>query len=120
MKVLIACECSNTVAKAFRERGHYVISCDLYPNWEDPTYHKKVDVLTLLDQDWDMMIAFPPCTHLAVSGAKHFELKQKKGLQQKGIDFFLKFTKTNIPKWCIENPIGIMLRKLMWTKASLL
>jgi hypothetical protein len=108
MKVLIACEFSNTVAKEFRQLGHDVTSCDLLPNDECQDNHYQGDVFDIITDGWDMMIAFPPCTHLAVSGAKHFEQKRKDGRQQDGIDFFMAFTKTNIPKVCIENPVGIM------------
>ena len=109
MKVLIACEKSQIVCKAFRQLGHEAYSCDIeeetggFPEW-----HIKDDVLKHLDDDWDLMIAHPPCTDLAVSGARWFHDKKKSGQQQKSIDFFIRFTKTTIPKVCIENPIGIM------------
>ena len=108
MKILIACEYSNTVAKEFRLLGHDVTSCDLLPNDESQDNHYQGDVFDIINDGWDMMIAFPPCTHLAVSGAAWFEQKRKDGRQQEGIDFFMAFTKTNIPKVCIENPVGIM------------
>jgi hypothetical protein len=109
MKVLIACEESQVVCIAFRERGHEAYSCDILPcSGEHPEWHIQDDVLDHLTDGWDMMIAFPPCTHLAVSGAAWFKEKRKDGRQQQGIDFFMAFTKTDIPKWCIENPVGIM------------
>lgn len=108
MKILIACEFSNTVSKEFRNEGHDVTSCDLLPNEESHDNHYQGDIIDILNDNWDMLIAFPPCTHLAVSGAKHFEKKRKDGRQQEGIDFFMAFTKTKIPKVCIENPVGIM------------
>ena len=109
MRVLVACEESQAVCIAFRERGHEAYSCDILPcSGGHPEWHIQDDVLKHLDDGWDMMIAFPPCTHLAVSGAKHFEQKRKDGRQQEGIDFFMEFTKTNILRWAIENPIGIM------------
>lgn len=108
MKILIACEYSNTVAKEFRLLGHDVTSCDLLPNDECQDNHYQGDVFDIINNGWDMMISFPPCTHLAMSGAKHFEKKRQDGRQQEGIDFFMAFTKTDIPKVCIENPIGIM------------
>jgi hypothetical protein len=73
-----------------------------------PEYHLQEDVVPLLKQDWDLVIAFPPCTHLASSGAAWFEQKRKDGRQQEGIDFFMLFTNLNSPKVVIENPVGIM------------
>jgi hypothetical protein len=108
MKCLIACEESGRVTKAFREKGHDAWSCDLLPTSGDlPQYHLQQDVTELLKENWDLVIAFPPCTNLCISGAKHFEKKRKDGSQQAGIDFFLLFTKLKC-KWAIENPIGIM------------
>ena len=109
MRVLLACEESQAVCIEFRKRGHEAFSCDILPcSGGHPEWHIQGDVLEQLDKGWDMMIAFPPCTHLAVSGAAWFEEKRKDGRQQEGIDFFMAFTKTNIPKWAIENPVGIM------------
>src|ERR1035437_323553 len=108
MRVLIACEYSGRVREAFRKKGHNAYSCDLLPSEDNSPYHYCLDVLDLLDQDWDMIIVFPPCTHLAVSGAKHFEEKRKDGRQQEGIDFFMQFTNLSCQKVAIENPIGIM------------
>lgn len=109
MRILVACEESQAVCIAFRERGHEAYSCDVLPcSGGHPEWHIQDDVTKHFNDGWDMMIAFPPCTHLAVSGARHFEQKRKDGRQQEGIDFFLQFTKTSIPKWAIENPVGIM------------
>lgn len=109
MKILIACEASQIMCKAFREKGHEAYSCDLEDSYGGhPEWHIKGDVLPILKEKWDMMIAHPPCTHLAVSGARHFEKKRADGRQQQGIDLFMAFTKTEIPKVCIENPMGIM------------
>lgn len=109
MKVLVACEESQAVCIAFREKGHEAYSCDILPcSGGHPEWHIQDDVLKHLDDGWDLMIAFPPCTHLSASGAAWFEQKRKDGRQQQGIDFFMAFTKTNISKWCIENPIGII------------
>ena len=109
MKVLIACEESQVVCKAFRAKGHEAFSCDIQDcSGGHPEWHIKRDVLEVINEGWDIMIAFPPCTHLAVSGAAWFEEKRKDGRQQEGINFFMEFTKTNIPKVAIENPIGIM------------
>jgi hypothetical protein len=109
MRVLIACEESQAVCIAFRELGHEAYSCDILPcSGGHPEWHIQNDVIAHLNDGWDMMIAFPPCTHLAVSEAAWFEQKRKDGRQQEGIDFFMKFTQTDIPKWAIENPVGIM------------
>lgn len=110
MKVLIACEESQAVCIEFRKRGHDAYSCDLQEcSGGHPEWHIQEDILKVIEREhWDMMIAFPPCTHLAVSGAKWFEEKRKDGRQQEGIDFFMELTKTKIEKWAIENPVGIM------------
>lgn len=110
MKVLIACEESQAVCKAFRAKGHEAFSCDLQEcSGGKPEWHLQEDVLSVINREhWDLMIAFPPCTHLAVSGAAWFEQKRKDGRQQSGIDFFMKFTQTKINKVCIENPVGII------------
>lgn len=109
MKVLVACEESQAVCKEFRKLGHEAYSCDIVPcSGGHPEWHLQQDVLPLLKEKWDMIIAFPPCTHLAVSGARYFEQKRKDGRQQQGIDFFMEFTKANCEKIAIENPIGIM------------
>jgi hypothetical protein len=113
MKVLIACEFSGIVREAFRAKGHNAWSCDLLPT-EIPGQHIQDDVLNHLDDDegWDLMIAFPPCTHLAVSGARWFKEKQ---IEQKvAINFFKRFAIADIPQICIENPIGIM--STIWRK----
>ena len=107
MKILIACEYSGTVRDAFTRQGHYAVSCDLLPT-EKPGLHHQGDVMDIIGDGWDMMIAFPPCTHLASSGARWFKEKRKDGRQQKGIDFFLSLVSAPIPRICIENPIGIM------------
>jgi hypothetical protein len=108
-KVLIACEESQAVTKAFREIGIEAYSCDLQPcSGGHPEWHYQGDVTALLKKPWDLVIAFPPCTHLASSGARWFKEKQKDGRQQEGIDFFMLFANCNIPRVAIENPIGIM------------
>ena len=110
MKVLVACEFSGIVRDAFIKRGHDAWSCDLLPT-EKPGPHIKGDVLKVLDEDWDLMIAHPPCTHLAVSGARWFPEKIKDGRQQEAIDFFMGLVNAPINKICIENPISIMSTK---------
>ena len=116
MTILVACEESQTVTKRLRSLGHEAYSCDILPtSGENPEWHINDDVATVLDEPWDMVIAFPPCTHLAVSGAAHFAKKRADGRQQQGIDFFMQFTKLDhIPKVAIENPIGIMSK--IWRK----
>jgi hypothetical protein len=111
MKILIACEESQAVCKAFRAKGHEAYSCDILPcSGGHPEWHLQQDIIPLLEQEWDMIIAFPPCTHLAVSGAAHFAKKIADGRQQQGVDFFMLFTNAKCPKIAIENPIGIMSR----------
>lgn len=110
-RVLIACEESQTVCVEFRNFGFDAYSCDILPcSGNYPEWHLQQDVSSLLKERWDAIIAFPPCTHLAVSGAKHFEQKRKNGRQQEAIDFFMQFTKVECGKIAIENPVGIMSR----------
>jgi len=113
MKVLIACEFSGVVREAFRKAGHIAWSCDIEPSSDITNYHYQRDVLSL-NTSWDLMIAFPPCTHLASSGARWFDAKRKDGRQQKAIDFFMRLSKLPINKIAIENPIGIM--STQWRK----
>jgi len=115
MRVLVACEESQAVTKEFRALGHEAFSCDLEPcSGGHPEWHLQQDVLPLLPQSWDMIVAFPPCTHLAVSGAKWFAEKRKDGRQQAAIDFFMAIATVPCPRIAIENPVGIMSR--MWRK----
>jgi site-specific DNA-cytosine methylase len=106
MKVLVACEYSGRVREAFRERGHDAWSCDLLESEDDSPYHIQGDVLALLDQGWDLMIAHPPCTHLAVSGARWF--KDKREEQAAALAFFRKLLDAPIPRVAIENPVSIV------------
>jgi len=127
MKILVACEESQAVTIELRKLGHEAYSCDIEPcSGGHPEWHIQNNVLPLLDgctyfytmdgvlhtelsqNHWDMIIAFPPCTHLAVSGARYFDKKKKDGRQQQGIDFFILFTNADCPRIAIENPIGIM------------
>lgn len=108
MKVLIACEFSGTVREAFRKIGHDAWSCDIIKSDDDSPYHIQENVLKIIHDHWDMMIAFPPCTHLAVSGAKHFAKKREDGRQQQGIDFFMSIINAPISLIAVENPVGIM------------
>ena len=107
MKVLVACESSGIVRNSLLKNGVEAISCDLLPS-ELPGPHIQGDVRNILSDGWDMMIAFPPCTHLAVSGARYFEAKRADGRQQEGIDFFLALVNALIPRIAVENPVGIM------------
>ena len=109
MKVLIACEESQRVCIAFREKGHEAYSCDIEPcSGGHPEWHIQDDVLKHLDKGWDLIIAHPPCTHLAVSGARHFEKKRQDGRQAEAIEFFCKILNANCEKIVVENPVGII------------
>lgn len=137
MNVLVACEESQRVCTAFREKGHNAYSCDILScSGGHPEWHIHGDVLKVLNpysipvggeyrmgiefytnngQDfhtvwgkWDMIIAFPPCTHLAVSGARHFEKKRVDGRQREAIEFFCRFLNADCDRIAIENPVGII------------
>lgn len=115
MKILVACEESQAVTIELRKMGHNAFSCDILPcSGGYPQWHLQQDLAEILHQDWDMIIAFPPCTHLAVSGAKHFAKKIADGRQQQGIDFFMMIANSKCPRIAIENPVGIMSSK--WRK----
>jgi hypothetical protein len=107
MRILVACEFSGTVRDAFIKAGHDAMSCDLEPT-DVLGPHYQGDMFDIVNDGWDMMIAFPPCTHLAVSGAKHFAAKRADGRQQQGIDFFMRVISADIPRIAVENPVGIM------------
>ncbi len=113
MKILIACEFSGRVCKAFLDRGHDAISCDLLPT-EVNVPHYQGDIFDVIDDGWDLMVAHPPCTHLSVSGARHFKEKIADGRQQAAIDFFMALAMANVDRIAIENPICIMSTK--WRK----
>lgn len=109
MKILVACEESQAVTIELRKLGHEAYSCDIIEcSGGHPEWHLQQDVTPLLGQAWDMIVAFPPCTDLAVSGARWFEEKRKDGRQQASIDFFMQFANADCPMIAIENPIGIM------------
>lgn len=125
MKILVACEESQAVCKELRRLGHEAYSCDVIEcSGGHPEWHIMRDVLPLLNgkcdfetcdgqrhtvaDKWDMLIAFPPCTHLAVSGAAWFEKKRADGRQRDGIEFFCQFLKADCDKIAIENPVGII------------
>ena len=109
LRVLIACEESQTVTKEFRKLGHEAFSCDIIPcSGGHPEWHIQGDVLMLLKMKWDIIIAHPPCTHLAVSGSRHFIKKREDGRQREAIDFFMKFLDVDCKLVAVENPIGII------------
>ena len=125
MRVLVACEESQTVTKELRSRGHEAYSCDIIDqSGGHPEWHIMQDVLPLLngfcsfettdgtkhyiDSKWDMIIAFPPCTHLAVSGALRFAAKREDGRQREGLEFFCKFLSADCDRIAIENPVNII------------
>jgi len=107
VRVLIACEYSGTVRDAFTAQGHDATSCDLLPS-DRPGQHYQGDIADILAHDWDLMIAHPPCTHLAVSGAKHFAAKQADGRQAAALDFVRMLLAAPIPRICVENPVSII------------
>lgn len=106
MRVLVACEFSGIVRDAFRKRGHDAWSCDLLPCEGDNEYHLQRNVAQILDNVWDLMIAHPPCTHLASSGARWF--KDKREEQAQAIAFVNMLMDAPIAKIAIENPIGVL------------
>lgn len=109
MRVLVACEFSGTVRDAFINRGHYAVSCDLLPS-DKGGPHFQGDVLDILGWGWDLMVAHPPCTHLAVSGAAHFHRKQRE--QAEALDFVRALMAAPIERWCIENPVSVISTKI--------
>jgi hypothetical protein len=113
LKVLIACEYSGRVRDAFLALGHDAMSCDLLAT-EAPGPHYQGDVRDVLDFPWDLMIAHPPCTHLSVSGARHFEVKRMDGRQQAAVSFFMALAKAGVPRIAIENPVCVM--SSLWRK----
>ncbi len=108
LKILVACEYSGTVRDAFIRAGHYAASCDLLPSESPLGDHYQGNVMDILDHGWDLMIAHPPCTHLAVSGARHFAAKQASGVQQEALAFVQQLLDAPIAKIALENPISII------------
>jgi len=107
MRVLVACEFSGVVRRAFRAEGHEVWSCDLLPSEDNArAHHIEANVLTVLDRGWDLMIAHPPCTHLAVSGARWFKEKAREQLE--ALEFVRKLLDAPIPRIALENPVSII------------
>ena len=115
MRILIACEESQTITKAFRKLGHEAFSCDLLPcSGGYPEWHLHCDVFTIINNDWDMMIAHPECTRLTVTANKWYKPEFADRFptihedREKAVEFFMRLVNSNIPKIAIENPIGIM------------
>lgn len=113
MKVLIACEYSGAVRDAFIRAGHDAMSCDLLPT-DAPGPHYQGDVFDIIGDGWNLMVAHPPCTHLSVSGARHFAAKRADGRQQAAVNFFMALANTDIPRIAVENPVCIM--SSLWRK----
>lgn len=114
LRVLVACEYSGRVRDAFLAEGAYAVSCDLLPSDSPKGEHYQGDVLDIIGDGWDLMVAHPPCTDLAVSGARWFPEKRANGSQQRSIAFFMALVGTEIPMKCIENPVSIM--STVWRK----
>lgn len=106
MNILVACEYSGTVREAFRKLGHFAWSCDILPSDDNSPDHLQCDVRNVLDRGWDLMIAHPPCTHLAVSGARWFKDKQQE--QKEALEFVELLMNAPIKQIAIENPISII------------
>ena len=109
MKVLVACEYSGRVRDAFTAKGHDAISCDLLET-EAPGKHYLGDIKDIIYDGFDLMIAHPPCTHLAVSGSRHFWRKEKE--QKKALDFVRFLMDSPIKRWCLENPVSVISSKI--------
>ena len=105
MKVLVACEYSGRVRDAFIAQGHDAISCDLLPT-DAAGPHYQGNVEDILSDGYDLMVAHPPCTHLAVSGSRHFWRKEKE--QKEALDFVRLLMDAPIDRWCIENPVSVI------------
>lgn len=107
MRVLVACEVSGRVRDAFRKQGHDAWSCDINETWTDGP-HIRADVRTVLSDGWDMMIAFPPCTYLAISGARHFDKPGRRELQEEALSLVRTLLRAPIPRIALENPVGVI------------
>ena len=116
MKVLVACEESQRVCIAFRNKGHEAYSCDILEcSGGHPEWHIQDDVLKHINENWDLIIAHPPCTYLTVAANKYYNIEkygkkaeERQKQREKAIEFFMQFTDLKCPKVCIENPIGVM------------
>ena len=124
MKILIACEESQTVCRAFRSKGHEAYSCDILEcSGGHPEWHFRKDVSELLEEKWDMIISFPPCTYLTVTGNRWFNIErygekatERHKNRKEAIDFFMLFANANCEKIVIENPVGVM--SSLWRKPN--
>lgn len=121
--IIVACEESQIVCKAFRAKGHRAFSCDLQDcSGGRPEWHIKDDIFNVIDSDWDLMIAHPPCTYLTISANRWLKdqperksgalvgAERRKAVEE-AVSFFMRMANCNIPRWCIENPIGIMSKR---------
>ena len=111
MRVLVACEYSGRVRDAFTARGHYAMSCDLLPT-EAPGLHYQGDVFDVIGDEWDLVICHPPCTDLAVSGARHFPAKIADGRQGAALEFVRRLLDAPISRIALENPISVISSKI--------
>ena len=124
MRILLACEESQAVTKELRAKGHEAFSCDILPcSGGHPEWHLQQDVTELLKQKWDMIIAFPPCTYLTVTGNRWFNISRygdkaikRHADRKEAIDFFMMFANADCEKIAIENPVGVMSSE--WRKPS--
>jgi site-specific DNA-cytosine methylase len=112
LRVLIACEYSGVTRRAFAARGHDVMSCDLLESEDNSPYHYTGDIRDMLAQPWDLMIAHPPCTDIAVSGAAWFKEKIADGRQERALDFVRFLMMQDIPRIAIENPVSVISSKI--------
>ncbi len=118
MRVLIACEFSGIVREAFAARGHDAWSCDLLPTDRPSDKHIQGDVLGVVNQGWDLIVAHPPCTHLSASGASRWAEKVADGRQPEAIKFVEQIWDADCPKICIENPVGALSTRSKLGKAT--
>ena len=118
MKVLVACEYSGVVREAFAKKGHDAWSCDLLPTDQPSDKHIQGDVLEIINDGWDLIIAHPPCTHLSLSGAKYWAEKRADGRQQAAIKFVEDIWDADCPRICIENPVGALTNHSKLGRAS--
>jgi site-specific DNA-cytosine methylase len=118
MKVLVACEYSGIVRNAFKAKGHDAWSCDLLPTEQPSKNHIEGDVLPILNDGWDLIIAHPPCTHLSVSGAARWAEKVADGRQPAAIKFVETIWDSECPRICIENPVGALSSRSKLGKAT--
>lgn len=108
LRVLVACEYSGRVRQAFRDFGHCAWSCDLLPSEDCSEFHHQGDVFEIINEGWDLLIAHPPCTDLAVSGARYFAAKRADGRQGRALEFVRRLMAARIPCKCLENPVSVI------------